>query len=114
MYGPLTCVFGGLCPCDAHCVPMAVVQGVGALSRCGGMGKRGRAIQPAGSMRQRSPGSWELRAYAGVDALTGKVRYQTRTVRASKAVGFEGVTRVGCLGAGRSGVWCPGFCFDVA
>ena len=51
---------------------MAVVQGVGALSRCGGMGKRGRAvIQPAGSMRQRSSGSWELRAYAGVDALTG-------------------------------------------
>ena len=37
-------------------------------------------------MRQRSPGSWELRAYAGVDALTGKVRYRTRTVRASKAM----------------------------
>ena len=37
-------------------------------------------------MRQRSPGSWELRAYAGVDALTGRVRYTTRTVRSSKAV----------------------------
>ena len=36
-------------------------------------------------MRQRTPGSWELRAYAGVDALTGKVRYRTRTVRASKS-----------------------------
>ena len=54
------------------------------LVRCFGMGKRGRAIQPAGSMRQRTPGSWELRAYSGVDALTGKVRYRTRTVRASK------------------------------
>ena len=35
-------------------------------------------------MRQRTPGSWELRAYAGVDAVTGKVRYCTRTVRGSK------------------------------
>ena len=49
------------------------------------VGKRGRAIQPAGSMRQRTRSSWELRAYAGVDALTGKVRYRTRTVRGSKA-----------------------------
>ena len=54
------------------------------LVRCFGMGKRGRAIQPAGSKRQRTSGSWELRAYAGVDALTGKVRFRTRTVRASK------------------------------
>ena len=66
-------------------VPKAVVQSVELPARCGDMGKRGRAIQPAGSMRQRTPGSWELRAYAGVDALTGKVRYRTRTVRASKA-----------------------------
>lgn len=42
------------------------------LVRCFGMGKRGRAIQPAGSMRQRTPGSWELRAYGGVDALTAR------------------------------------------
>lgn len=36
-------------------------------------------------MRQRTPGSWELRAYGGVDALTGRVRYRTRTVRGTKA-----------------------------
>ena len=40
-------------------------------------------------MRQRTPGSWELRAYAGVDALTGKFRYRMRTVRASKAVAAQ-------------------------
>jgi integrase len=35
-------------------------------------------------LRQRAPGSWELRVYAGVDARTGRVRYRTRTVRGSK------------------------------
>lgn len=49
----------------------------------------GERFGPAGSMRQRSPGSWELRAYAGVDALTGKFRYRMRTVRASKAVAAQ-------------------------
>lgn len=42
-------------------------------------------MTPSGSMRQRSPGSWELRVYAGVDARSGKVRYQTRTVHGSRA-----------------------------
>ena len=36
-------------------------------------------------MRQRTPGSWELRAYSGVDAFTGRVMYRTRTVRGTKA-----------------------------
>jgi integrase len=36
-------------------------------------------------MRQRTPGSWELRAYSGVDAFTGRVTYRTRTVRGAKA-----------------------------
>ena len=36
-------------------------------------------------MRQRTPGSWELRAYSGVDAFTGRVTYRTRTVRGTKA-----------------------------
>ncbi len=35
-----------------------------------------------GHVRERSPGSWELRAYAGRDALTGRKRYKTKTVRA--------------------------------
>ena len=85
------------------------------LARCFGMGKRGRAIQPAGSMRQRTPGSWELRAYGGVDALTGKVRYRTRTVCQSRrslhatpyfAGGFAvlpGISRLCC--SGRSSIW---------
>lgn len=49
----------------------------------------GERFGPAGSMRQRSPGSWESRAYAGVDALTGKFRYRMRTVQASKAVAVQ-------------------------
>lgn len=48
------------------------------------MGKRGRPVRRSGSMRQRAQGSWELRVYAGVDPMTGKVRYRTRTVRGSK------------------------------
>ncbi len=35
-----------------------------------------------GHVRERSPGSWELRAYAGRDALSGRKRYKTKTVRA--------------------------------
>lgn len=37
----------------------------------------------AGHVRERSPGRWELRVYAGVDALTGRRRYATRTVEAT-------------------------------
>jgi integrase len=39
----------------------------------------------AGSMRQRSSGSWELRVYAGVDPETGQQRYRTATVRGTRA-----------------------------
>ncbi len=34
-----------------------------------------------GHVRERGPGAWELRAYAGRDALSGRKRYSTRTVR---------------------------------
>ena len=50
-----------------------------------GIGKRSRPVTPSGSMRQRTPGSWELRVYAGVDARSGKVRYRTRTVHGPRA-----------------------------
>lgn len=36
-----------------------------------------------GHVRERSAGAWELRAYAGRDPLTGRKRYETKTVRAS-------------------------------
>ena len=39
----------------------------------------------AGSMRQRSSGSWELRVYAGVDPETRRRRYRTKTVRGTQA-----------------------------
>jgi hypothetical protein len=32
------------------------------------------AVAQHGELKPYTPGSWELRAYAGVDALTGKVR----------------------------------------
>jgi len=35
-----------------------------------------------GHARERSPGRWELRAYVGRDPLTGRTRYETRTVAA--------------------------------
>lgn len=35
-----------------------------------------------GHVRERSAGSWELRAYAGRDPLTGRKRYETKTVHA--------------------------------
>src|SRR4051794_19616778 len=37
-----------------------------------------------GSMRQRSEGSWELRVFTGVDPLTGRRRYVTKTVKGGK------------------------------
>src|SRR6476620_8257517 len=44
------------------------------------MGRRGR-----GSVRlKREPDYWEVRAYAGVDPITGKDRYTSRTVRGGK------------------------------
>ncbi len=38
----------------------------------------------AGSIRQRGKRSWEVRAFAGKDAETGKKRYVTRTVRGER------------------------------
>ena len=55
------------------------------LGRCVDMTRSKRPFTPSGSMRQRTPGSWELRAYSGVDAFTGRVTYRTRTVRGTKA-----------------------------
>ncbi len=37
-----------------------------------------------GSMREKRPGYWELRAFAGADPLTGQKRYRTRTFRGTK------------------------------
>ena len=37
-----------------------------------------------GSVRQRAPGSWELRVHTGRDALTGRKRYAHRTVKGTK------------------------------
>jgi hypothetical protein len=37
-----------------------------------------------GSLRQRGPGSWQLRAYLGLDADTGKERWATKTVHGSR------------------------------
>src|SRR5688572_21232714 len=39
-----------------------------------------------GSMRERSPGYWQLRVFEGLDPLTGKKRYRTKYVRGGKRV----------------------------
>ncbi len=43
-------------------------------------GRRSRRVQP-GTMRERSPGHWQLRAYVGRDPVTGKPRQVTRTFK---------------------------------
>lgn len=43
-----------------------------------------RLLPMAGSIRQRGKQSWEIRAFAGKDAETGKKRYVTRTVRGDR------------------------------
>src|SRR5665213_56708 len=43
-------------------------------------GRRRNRVQP-GTMRERSPGHWQLRAYAGRDSISGKPRQATRTFK---------------------------------
>ncbi len=43
-------------------------------------GRRGSRVHP-GTMRERSPGHWQLRAYAGSDPVSGKPRQATRTFK---------------------------------
>ena len=44
-----------------------------------------------GSLRQRRPGSWELRVHAGRDSATGKPAYVTRTVRGDRDAAERGL-----------------------
>src|SRR6266404_6369383 len=44
----------------------------------------GARSMTAGHIRQRSPGSWELRYTLGVDPATGKRKAATATVRGSR------------------------------
>lgn len=52
-----------------------------------------------GHMRQRGKGTWELRAFAGRDPVTGRDRYKTKTVKGGRRVAEEAlaafVTQVG-------------------
>lgn len=57
-----------------------------------GVGESAVACRVAGSMRQRSSGSWELRVYIGVDPETRRRRYRTKTVRGTRAVGPTRIT----------------------
>ena len=38
----------------------------------------------SGSLRQRSPGTWQLRVFDGVDEITGKKQYRSETFRGTK------------------------------
>jgi len=35
-------------------------------------------------MRERSPGAWQLRAFEGVDPISGKKRYRSKSFRGTK------------------------------
>ena len=41
-------------------------------------------MRPTGHIRERSPGSWELRYTLGTDPATGKRRIVTATVRGER------------------------------
>lgn len=43
---------------------------------------KGRRDNGSGTMVERSPGRWQLRAYAGTDPVTGKPKQRTKTVAA--------------------------------
>ena len=80
-----------VCPWFAHAVPMGVLKWLFRPADADVVGRSKRPFTPSGSMRQRTSGSWELRAYAGVDAFTGRVTYRTRTVRGTTAEAVAGL-----------------------
>ena len=45
------------------------------------------ARRKSGTMRQRAPGHWELRAFVGRDPISGKPRQATRTFVGSERGG---------------------------
>ena len=47
-----------------------------------------------GSMRERSPGVWELRVFLGEDRVTGNKRYLSRTVRGGKRLATTTLARL--------------------
>lgn len=47
-----------------------------------------------GSMRERSPGYWQLRVYEGTDPVSGKKRYRTRAFRGGKREASRELTRL--------------------
>jgi hypothetical protein len=47
-----------------------------------------------GHLRQRAAGTWELRAYAGIDPVTKRDKYVTRTFRGGKREAEDALTRL--------------------
>ncbi|HSH59063.1 MAG TPA: hypothetical protein VK988_05355, partial [Acidimicrobiales bacterium] len=47
-----------------------------------------------GSMRERSPGYWQLRVFEGTDAISGKKRYRTRYFRGGKRAASKELSRL--------------------
>ena len=82
-----------VCPCRAHGCSQVMVRSADAEI----MGRSKRPPTPSGPMRQRTSGSWELLAYAGVYAFPGRVTYRTRTVRGTKAEAVAGLRELVAL-----------------
>src|SRR5262245_27956463 len=54
-----------------------------------------------GSLRQRSPGSWELRYYLGTEPATGRKQFKSQTFRGTKREAEKELTKiVGSLNTG--------------
>ena len=67
-----------------------------------GMAKNGSSKSRPGTMRERSPGHWELRAFAGKDPVTGKPLRATETfVGTEKQAGKALTALVGRVEAGK-------------
>jgi hypothetical protein len=60
---------------------------------CAGSSKRLREAQVKGHLRQRG-NAWELRAYAGIDPLTNRQKYVTRTFHGGKREAEEALARL--------------------
>jgi len=60
---------------------------------CAGSSERLREAQVKGHLRQRG-NAWELRAYAGIDPLTNRQKYVTRTFHGGKREAEEALARL--------------------
>ena len=67
-----------------------------------GHGQPDEHRQPSGTMRERTPGHWELRAFSGRDPVSGKPRQATRTFVGGEWAAAKALSKpIADVGAGK-------------